>query len=169
METLLPAFRRELRVRAHHLHPVVAIGHHGLTPPVLHEIDVALTAHELIKVRVASENRGERDALLAQICAALGCGAVQQIGKLLVLWRRRPAEAAATARPARVRPGIAARTAQGPGLRSPARPQAGQARRRRAGAAPAMETPAHARRKAPPGKAPPGVPRAALPRRRRGP
>ena len=61
--SLTPARRRELRAAAHHLHPVVAIGQHGLTPAVLHEIDVALKAHELVKLRVSSGDRAERDAL----------------------------------------------------------------------------------------------------------
>ena len=121
MDPLLPAFRRDLRARAHHLHPVVAIGHHGLTPPVLHEIDVALTAHELIKVRLSSDDREERDGLLTRICGALDCGAVQQIGKLLVLWRPRPAGTAATAKPADARKGSAARKTKGAEPRSPAR------------------------------------------------
>ena len=93
MEPLPPALRRELRARAHHLDPVVLIGHNGLTPAVLHEIDVALTAHELIKVRVASEDREARNALSVRICDALGCGPVQQIGRLLVLWRPAPDDA----------------------------------------------------------------------------
>ena len=87
METLAPAKRRALRAKAHHLHPVVSIGHHGLTPAVLHELDVNLLAHELIKVRVFSDLRDERDAMLQRICAALGAAPVQHIGKLLVLWR----------------------------------------------------------------------------------
>ena len=64
MESLAPARRRALRAKAHHLHPVVSIGHHGLTPAVLHELDVNLLAHELIKVRVFSDLRDERDAML---------------------------------------------------------------------------------------------------------
>lgn len=93
MDPLLPAFRRELRARAHHLHPVVAIGQHGLTAGVLTEIGVALAAHELIKLRVFSDERAAREALCLKICAALDCARVQQIGKLLVLWRPRPSEA----------------------------------------------------------------------------
>jgi RNA-binding protein len=167
MEPLLPAFRRDLRARAHHLHPVVSIGHHGLTAPVLHEIDVALTAHELIKVRTSSDSRDERDALLDGICDALDCGAVQQIGKLLVLWRPRPAGIAATPKPIHARKGGHAGKTKGAEPRSPARPPAGQMRRRRAGASAAAAPAVEARRKGPLGKAPPGVPRAALPRRRR--
>jgi putative YhbY family RNA-binding protein len=90
METLAPAKRRELRAQAHHLHPVVSIGHQGLTPAVLHELDVNLLAHELIKVRVFSDLRDERDAMLQRICAALDATPVQHIGKLLVLWRPVP-------------------------------------------------------------------------------
>ena len=90
METLAPARRRALRAKAHHLHPVVSIGQHGLTPAVLHELDVNLLAHELIKVRVFSDQRDERDAMLQRICAALDATPVQHIGKLLILWREGP-------------------------------------------------------------------------------
>lgn len=50
MKPLTPNERRELRARAHHLDPVVIVGHHGLTASVLHEIDVALSAHQLVKL-----------------------------------------------------------------------------------------------------------------------
>jgi putative YhbY family RNA-binding protein len=90
MDPLTPSFRRELRARAHALDPVVAIGHQGLTATVLHEIDVALKAHELVKVRAFNDDRDEREALLARIVDALDCAPVQAIGKLFVLWRPRP-------------------------------------------------------------------------------
>ena len=90
MDPLTPSFRRELRARAHALDPVVAIGHHGLTAAVLREIDVALKAHELVKVRALNDDREERGALLARIVDALDCAPVQTIGKLFVLWRPRP-------------------------------------------------------------------------------
>ncbi|HEY7943475.1 MAG: YhbY family RNA-binding protein [Burkholderiales bacterium] len=101
MEPLAPARRRALRAKAHHLHPVVSIGQHGLTPAVLHELDVNLLAHELIKVRVFSDQRDERDTLLKRICDALGATPVQHIGKLLVVWRPAPEKRASKApRPA---------------------------------------------------------------------
>ena len=90
MNPLTPAQRRELRASAHHLDPVVIVGHHGLTPAVQHEIDLALLKHELIKVRVGSDDRDARTALLEAICAAADCAAVQQLGKVLVLWRPNP-------------------------------------------------------------------------------
>ncbi len=103
MNALTPAQRRELRAKAHHLHPVVIVGHHGLTPAVLHEIDVNLLAHELIKIRVFSEDREQREALLERICAALDAASVQHIGRLLVLWR--PAPEAVPAQTAETRAG----------------------------------------------------------------
>jgi putative YhbY family RNA-binding protein len=90
MITLTSSQRRELRARAHSLHPVVAIGHAGLSPSVLHEIDVALGAHELVKVRVHSDDRDEREAHLAGICESLDAAPVQHLGKLLILWRPAP-------------------------------------------------------------------------------
>ncbi|WP_269531033.1 YhbY family RNA-binding protein [Chitinimonas sp. BJYL2] len=76
-----------LRAQAHGLSPVVMIGNNGLTDPVLREIAASLDAHELIKVRVLGDDRDQRTAWLAEICASLGCAPVQQIGKLLVLYR----------------------------------------------------------------------------------
>jgi len=99
MNALTPTQRRELRAKAHHLHPVVIVGHHGLTPAVLHEIDVNLLAHELIKIRVFSEVREQRESMLERICTALDAASVQQIGKLLVLWRPAPEKAKAQPEP----------------------------------------------------------------------
>ena len=87
MSTLTPIERRALRAKAHHLNPVVTVGQHGLTPAVLHEIDVALKAHELIKIRVLSDDRDAREAMLAQVCAELEAAPVQHLGKLLIVWR----------------------------------------------------------------------------------
>lgn len=102
MVTLTAAERRALRARAHPLHPVILIGEAGLTPPVLNEIDVALKSHELIKIRVLGDDRAARKALIGKICAALGAGPVQHIGKILVVYRPRPEPAGAKPAP---RPG----------------------------------------------------------------
>ena len=90
MDPLTPTRRRELRALAHHLEPVVTVGHHGLSPAVLHEIDLALLAHDLVKVRVLGDDREAREAMLAQACAALDCAPVQHVGKVLVLYRPNP-------------------------------------------------------------------------------
>jgi len=90
---LTPAQRRSLRAKARHLHAVVAIGHHGLTPRVLHEIDVALAAHGLVKVRVFNDDRDAREALLAAVCSQAGCAPVQHLGKVLIVWRPREEDA----------------------------------------------------------------------------
>ena len=97
MSELTPESRRALRAQAHHLHPVVSIGREGLTSSVLHAIDQALKAHELVKVRVFNDNRDERDDWLRAICAAVNCAPVQHLGKLLILWRPKPADETASA------------------------------------------------------------------------
>lgn len=100
---LSPARRSELRATAHALKPVVSISQKGLSPTVLGEIDRCLKAHELIKIRVFEDEREARDALLNEICATLGAAPVQHIGKLLVIWREKPAEPAKEAAPTRPR------------------------------------------------------------------
>ena len=87
---LTPAERKEKRGEAHHLDPVVAIGAEGLTAAVLKEADAALKAHGLIKVRVFSDDRAEREAALTALAEQLNAAPVQHIGKLLVLWRPMP-------------------------------------------------------------------------------
>lgn len=81
------AERRELRAQAHHLHPVVMVGGDGLTPAVRKEIDAALDAHGLIKIRVFSDDRVARELMHQELAAELNAAPVQHIGKLLVLWR----------------------------------------------------------------------------------
>ena len=87
---LTTAERRERRADAHHLNPVVLIGSDGLTPGVSKEIDAALNAHGLIKIRVFSDDRSARDAMFQQLADELNAAPVQHIGKLLVLWRPLP-------------------------------------------------------------------------------
>jgi len=89
VKPLTSAERRALRAQAHHLRPVIMIGDAGLTPAVLKEIDLALTSLELIKIRVLGEDRGRREGLAGEICTALGASPVQQIGKMLVVFRPR--------------------------------------------------------------------------------
>ena len=87
---LTPAQRKDKRADAHHLDPVVMIGGDGLTPAVQKEVDAALNAHGLIKVRVFSDERTTREAIFAALSDELGAAPIQHIGKLLVLWRPMP-------------------------------------------------------------------------------
>jgi RNA-binding protein len=87
---LTPTERKAKRSLAHHLDPVVLVGNEGLSLAVVKELDAALTAHGLIKVRVFSDSREDRAALLAEMAERLDAAAVQHIGKLLVLWRPVP-------------------------------------------------------------------------------
>ena len=85
-----PRSRSALRSRAHSLDPVVLIGDGGLTPAVLAEIDRSLAAHELIKIRVAGDDRDVREDILRQVCEGLVAMPVQHIGKILVVYRQKP-------------------------------------------------------------------------------
>lgn len=99
MLTLTVLQRQNLKARAHPLKPVVMIGSAGLSPSVLAEIDRALKAHELIKIKAMAE-REEREAMLQQICETLNAAPVQHIGKILVVYLPQE-EVAAEKKPAR--------------------------------------------------------------------
>ena len=84
--------RAHLKARAHALEPVVSVGHAGVTPEVINEVDRALTAHELIKVRVGTGERDTRHAVGEELAAATDAAVVHRVGKVLILWRPRPLE-----------------------------------------------------------------------------
>ena len=89
---LTAAQRKALKAKAHRLEPVVQIGAKGLTDEVIAEIERALSAHELIKVRAASLGREQRDEALVSICDRTKAEQVQQVGKVFVLFRKNPDE-----------------------------------------------------------------------------
>lgn len=80
----------QLRGKAHALKPVVLLGQHGYTPAVAAEIDHALTDHELIKIKIPSEDREFRAETTKAICTELHAELIQAIGKTVVLYRKRP-------------------------------------------------------------------------------
>ena len=86
---LSAAQRKELKARAHKLEPVVLIGAKGITDEVVNEVDRALKAHELIKVRAPGLERDARDDAMQTLCERTGAESVQAIGKVLVIYRKR--------------------------------------------------------------------------------
>jgi RNA-binding protein len=87
MKSLTPAQRQYLKGLAHSRQPVVMIGNQGLTAAVLKEVERGLDAHELIKIKAATDEPDTRRAWLEEICTATGAAPVQQIGKVLVIYR----------------------------------------------------------------------------------
>jgi len=79
--------RSDLRSKAHSISPTVMIGADGLTTGVLKEAEIALSSHELIKIRVLGDDREARLEIYDEICDKLDAAKVQHIGKLLVIYR----------------------------------------------------------------------------------
>ncbi len=77
-----------LRGLGHHLNPVVSIGNNGLTEQVMKEVELALNAHELIKIKVTGDDRALRINMLEEICEKSGATAIHHIGKQLVIYRK---------------------------------------------------------------------------------
>jgi RNA-binding protein len=92
MLTLSPGERRAQRAKAHNLTPVVMISAAGPGPTVIAEVERALNAHELIKIRAFSDEREEREAWLHALCESVTAAPVQHIGKILVIYRPKPPE-----------------------------------------------------------------------------
>ena len=88
--SLTPRQRADLKARAHALEPVVTVGQAGASDSVVAEVYRSLTAHGLIKVKLTGADRESRDGLAQTLSEATDAAIVQQVGRVLVLWRPRP-------------------------------------------------------------------------------
>jgi RNA-binding protein len=86
---LTPSQRAQLKARSHALEPVVVVGQAGASDSVIAEVERSLTAHELIKVKLAGADRDTRRDLTRVLSERTGAAIVQQVGRVLVLWRPR--------------------------------------------------------------------------------
>lgn len=79
--------KQHLRTLAHKLKPVVTIGDAGLSDAVIREIDLTITHHELIKVRVHATDHDEGKDLINTLCTKSDAILIQSIGHLAVIYR----------------------------------------------------------------------------------
>jgi RNA-binding protein len=84
---LTPSQTRFLRGQAHDLKALLQTGGKGVSPAFLTELNEVLERHELVKVKVAAEDRDARDAMIGEIVQATDSALVQRIGHVAVLYR----------------------------------------------------------------------------------
>ncbi len=80
--------KRYLRGLAHPLKPVIMTGNKGVSAALIQEFAGALDHHELVKVRLGSDDRDERATQIETLQKALGAELVQSIGKVASFYRR---------------------------------------------------------------------------------
>lgn len=88
MTTLSAAEKKQLRAIAHNLNPVIIVGDKGISESLLEELDRALEQHELIKVKLSSNDRAYREQAIKELTASSKSTLVQVIGKVAILLRR---------------------------------------------------------------------------------
>jgi len=81
--------RGRLRSLAHSLEPAVLVGRAGVTDAVVREVDDALEARELIKVRLPGD-REERARAAAAMAERTSSELAGQIGRVAILYRGNP-------------------------------------------------------------------------------
>jgi RNA-binding protein len=85
-----PSDIKKFRAQAHALKPVILIGQSGLTDAVTNEIQLALSTHELIKVKIRSTDRQSRKDISTAICSSTEAELIQSIGQIIVIYRAKP-------------------------------------------------------------------------------
>src|SRR5262249_48237545 len=81
--------RQYLKGLAHPLAPVVRIGKGRLTPSIVAETKRSLEAHELIKVRIESDDAAGRGEIAQKLAAESGAELAGTVGKVGILYRAR--------------------------------------------------------------------------------
>lgn len=84
--------RQYLRGLAHPLAPVVRVGKGGVSPNVIAETKKSLHAHELIKVRVDSDDSDTRKQLADTLATETDSQIAGVVGKTAILYRPRDEE-----------------------------------------------------------------------------
>jgi RNA-binding protein len=79
---------KSLRGLCHSLKPVIMIGQKGLTSEVLDELEIAINHHELVKIKIAMDDREARKEMIKNICEQSQSESVQVIGKTVCVYRR---------------------------------------------------------------------------------
>jgi RNA-binding protein len=82
--------KKYLKTLAHTKKPIIIIGNNVRTPAVLEEIDKALLFHELIKIKVSTAERVDRDAIIQNIESEMAAELVQRIGHVATFFRANP-------------------------------------------------------------------------------
>lgn len=86
--TLTTKQNQFLKGLAHSLKPIVQLGANGLTEGVLAEIESALNHHELLKVKIPTDDRDEKTLIIDAILRETKANKIQVIGHVLVIFRQ---------------------------------------------------------------------------------
>lgn len=84
---LTNAQTRFLRGQAHGLKAMLQVGGKGISQTLVDEVVAALEHHELIKVKIAAEDRDAREALARELATRADAALVQRIGHVVILYR----------------------------------------------------------------------------------
>jgi RNA-binding protein len=88
--TLSSKERAELRAEAHHLTPLVHVGHQGLTDALFQTLDDALRTRELVKLALAKTTDVSAREAARALGEKMGADVVQTIGRTVTLYRENP-------------------------------------------------------------------------------
>lgn len=81
--------KAKLRALGHHLNPVVQVGSDGVSEGVIAATAQALEDHELIKVKIAEEDREGRVASVDALVNGTGSEVAQTLGRTVLLFKKR--------------------------------------------------------------------------------
>lgn len=80
--------RAYLRGLANTMDPIFQIGKNGLEDAFLNQLEEALEAREIIKIKVLENSGYSAREASDEICNAIGCEGIQAIGSKIVIYKK---------------------------------------------------------------------------------
>ncbi|HIE78188.1 MAG TPA: ribosome assembly RNA-binding protein YhbY [Candidatus Thioglobus sp.] len=87
MNNLTNNQKKYLRSLGHHLKPVVMVGQNGLSEAVLLELESTMEKHELLKIKIRTEDRDEKHKMIDKIVDYSKSNLVQVVGNIVLIYR----------------------------------------------------------------------------------
>ena len=81
--------KKRLRGLGHKLKPVITVGTGGLSDSLLVEFERSLEHHELMKVKVTTGDRDERETAIRTLCEYSSAQLIQRVGNIGLLFRKK--------------------------------------------------------------------------------
>lgn len=79
----------KLKKLSQQLKPVVIIGQKGLTEAVINEVDIALKAHECIKIKISGWEKQDKTTMINTICQQLQAEFIHSVGNMFIIFRNK--------------------------------------------------------------------------------
>lgn len=92
--TLSNKQKKFLKGVAHHMRPLVQVGKNGCTDSLIKELDNVLASHELVKVKIMTDDQSDFQSLASELEKSTNAELIQKVGHMALFFRQKEDQSA---------------------------------------------------------------------------